>query len=458
MNVTYNPKYYEYFSNEQRYNILFGGAGSGKSFSTAQKIIFCCLKNKERILCIRKFRTTIKNSVYRIIDDLISEYGLNSIADRNKTDMGFNLGESEILTSGLDDPEKIKSIHGITRIWIEEATELMEEDFNQLDLRLRGGTGTKQIILTFNPISEDHWINNKFFVHKSDDAYILHSTYQDNLQLDQAYKKLLEERMSLDENMYRVYVRGEWGRITTGMEFYKNFKYNHHVQAVSFQPNHPLHISWDFNLHPYMPCSIWQIIKMGQIYHVNNIDEIALVNPLNNTESVCREIIERYGNAVNKMFIYGDATGRRRSTDGVEHNYDIIRRMLRKWVDGSSVRVPGRNPDIATRQDFVNMIFVGSFPIEVRISPECKLMITDMENVLEGMNNGLVTKDVKKVRDVVSNIVYEKYGHLSDTLDYLLTSAFQYYYDELHRFVNKSYRGLSSSELPKDGRVVQHVS
>lgn len=450
MDIFYNPKYADYFTNQQRYNVLFGGAGSGKSFSTAQKIIFCCLSQKERVLCIRKFKTTIKNSIYRIIDDLVIQYGLTPLVDRNKTDMGFILGESEILTSGLDDPEKIKSIHGITKIWIEEATELAEEDFDQLDLRLRGGTQNKQIILTFNPISEDHWINEKFFVHKSSDTYILHTTYKDNFALDEPYKKLLEERMSLDENMYRVYVKGEWGRITTGMEFYKNFKYNLHISEVSFQPNHPIHISFDFNLHPYMPCSIWQIIKVGTIYNVNNIDEIALSNPNNNTEAVCREVIERYGNAVNKMFIYGDASGKKRSmeSEGLEHNYDVIRRVLRKWVDATSFRVPSRNPEISVRQDFVNMALVGAFPLKIRFSPNCKLMIADLENVLEGADK---TKSVKKVRDPHAGIVYEKYGHLSDTLDYLLTSAFQYYYDEIHRFVNKSYRGLQTSKLPADG-------
>ena len=44
---------------------------------------------------------------------------------------------SEILFAGLDDVEKLKSIYDITGIWIEEASELLEADFNQLDIRLR---------------------------------------------------------------------------------------------------------------------------------------------------------------------------------------------------------------------------------------------------------------------------------------------------------------------------------
>mgnify|MGYP002508345844 CR=1 FL=1 len=61
---------------------------------------------------------------------------------------------SEILFAGLDDVEKLKSIYDITGIWIEEASELLEGDFNQLDIRLRTVTPYYlQIILSFNPIS-----------------------------------------------------------------------------------------------------------------------------------------------------------------------------------------------------------------------------------------------------------------------------------------------------------------
>ena len=65
--------------------------------------------------------------------------------------------------TGMDDPEKLKSIEGVTGVWMEEATEFTQEDFEQLDLRLRGVTAYhKQITLTLNPISEQHWIKQVF--------------------------------------------------------------------------------------------------------------------------------------------------------------------------------------------------------------------------------------------------------------------------------------------------------
>jgi phage terminase large subunit len=41
------------------------------------------------------------------------------------------------LCAGLDDPEKIKSIVGLTDAWLEEATEFSPDDFTQIDLRVR---------------------------------------------------------------------------------------------------------------------------------------------------------------------------------------------------------------------------------------------------------------------------------------------------------------------------------
>ena len=114
---------------------------------------------------------------------------------------------NEILCAGMDDPEKIKSIAGITSVWCEEATELDELDFNQLELRVRGETSNyKQFIITFNPISEQHWLKRRFFDAPDSDTYLLHTTYKDNAFLDADYIKHLTERVKANPNLHKVYV------------------------------------------------------------------------------------------------------------------------------------------------------------------------------------------------------------------------------------------------------------
>ena len=112
---------------------------------------------------------------------------------------------NELILHGMDDQEKIKSIAGITSVWCEEATELDELDFNQLELRVRGETATyKQFIITFNPISETHWIKARFFDNPDSDTLLLNTTYKDYHFLDADYIKHLTERVRNNENLYKV--------------------------------------------------------------------------------------------------------------------------------------------------------------------------------------------------------------------------------------------------------------
>jgi len=395
------------------------------------------------VLMIRKVKRTLRESVFALVSDVISEFDLTAYAKKNKSDMSFELGNSEIITSGLDDPEKIKSIHNITMIWVEEATELDEIDFDQLDLRMRGIGTKKQIIASFNPISEDHWIKRKFFEEKVDDVFILRTTYKDNFYLDEDYSMVLEQRMSFDDNLKRIYVDGEWGRITTGSEFYCKFSYKDHAKEIKYDISNPvIHVAFDFNVNPYMPASIWQISseyieqngKKIKIYNADCIDEVALKNPRNKTSEVCKEIIDKYGHSIKTIYYYGDASGRVRSTQSNQHNYEIIEKIFRPFLHNSSERVPRANPSIRKRRDFVNALLSNVFPVRLRFAKSCKLTIMDLENVLEAADG---TKHVPMAKDPISRIVFQKYGHFSDACDYFLVQAFKVYYDDLYRYIGK---------------------
>lgn len=88
----------------------------------------------------------------------------------------------------------------------------MEGDFNQLDIRLRGKTREyQQIILTFNPISIQHWLKKRFFDRRDPRARVHESTYRDNRFLDAAAIRTLESFKETDEYYYQVYCLGMWG-------------------------------------------------------------------------------------------------------------------------------------------------------------------------------------------------------------------------------------------------------
>jgi len=431
MEQTIRIKLNEYFKpllkNEDRYLILYGGGGSGKSHFIAQKILIRCLQGKERVLCCRKTAASIKNSVFKLFSDIISFQGLSVIITTNKSDYSFTFANgSQIITSGLDDVEKLKSIQGVTSIWIEEGTEIDESDFAQLDLRLRGETPSyKQITISFNPIDETHWLKARFFDSKPDNCTTHHSTYLNNMFIDDEYKKVLNEQVGWDENMARIYLRGEWGRIKTGGEFYSHFKYDKHVTDIEYIIDVPIHISFDQNVTPYITGELYQVTSKNNLYTVNCFDEFCLSNPFNNTESLCRKIIEKYNEKLRGMYYYGDASGKKRDTRTRENDYDIIKRMFAKYLHNSSERVPYSNPPLSKRRDFINRILEVENPIRFRVDKKCKHLIADLESVKEDSDG---TKLKQLVKDKTTGQSYEKYGHTSDATDYFLCSAFKGYF------------------------------
>ncbi len=206
-----NDVYLPLFSEKSRYLHLYGGAGSGKSVFAAQKLLIRTLTEKgHRFLLLRKVARTIRGSQFALLKSLISYTNMGVYFSIRESDMRITckLNGNEIVTSGLDDREKLKSIFGITSVWIEEATELDINDFTQVDLRMRGKTPNyKQIILTYNPVNALHWLNT---THKQDSCTV-RTTYADNKFIDEEYKKMLEALKFQNAEYYDVYVLGKWG-------------------------------------------------------------------------------------------------------------------------------------------------------------------------------------------------------------------------------------------------------
>jgi len=204
-------KFYRFLENsKKRINLLYGSAGSGKSYSVAQFFIRRFYRERDkRFLVLRKTLPSLRITAYKLILDLLKEYGLPY--HLNKSEMTISVNDNEMLFKSLDDPEKIKSYEG-NYLWIEEATEISYEDFLQLNLRLRRRTDSvNQMYLTFNPISKLHWIYQELIEKPREDVATLHSTYKDNPFLPEDYIRELEDLKNQDETYYQIYALGEWG-------------------------------------------------------------------------------------------------------------------------------------------------------------------------------------------------------------------------------------------------------
>ncbi len=209
-----NAAFLPLFFDEHRYLVLCGGGGSGKSIFAGRKVLErVTTEPGHRWLVCRKVARTLRDSCFAQLRGQLREHYASAGAKVNVSDMRISFANgSEILFAGLDDVEKLKSIYDITGIWIEEASEITEEDFSQLDIRLRTVfPHYLQMILSFNPISITHWLKRRFFDTPDARARTHRSTYKDNRFLTEEAVRTLEAFRDTDEYYYQVYCLGEWG-------------------------------------------------------------------------------------------------------------------------------------------------------------------------------------------------------------------------------------------------------
>jgi len=227
-NKIYVPFVADDYNNSKSTEIFYGGSSSGKSNFVAHRTILDLMRGGHNYLCIRKRSNSITKSVANELTKAITAMGARGL---------FHIVQGlitcingyQILFSGMDDPEKIKSITPakgvITDVWYEEATEAAPDDIKQLRKRLRGFAKylgqevKKRITLTFNPIYRTHWLYVKYFgannwaddqkFHEDKKLRILKTTYKDNRFLTEQDKEELEDEDN--EYWYEVYTLGNWG-------------------------------------------------------------------------------------------------------------------------------------------------------------------------------------------------------------------------------------------------------
>ncbi|MBM0398073.1 PBSX family phage terminase large subunit [Staphylococcus pseudintermedius] len=206
---------YDYFT-----EVHYGGGSSGKSHGVIQKVVLKALKDWEyprRILWLRKVQSTIKDSLFEDVKECLINYGIWDMCLWNKTDNKVELPNGAVfLFKGLDNPEKIKSIKGVSDIVMEEASEFTLNDYTQLTLRLRERKHKlKQIFLMFNPVSKLNWVYKYFFEHgkQMEGVLIRQSSYKDNKFLDDMTRENLEMLATRNPAYYKIYALGEFATL-----------------------------------------------------------------------------------------------------------------------------------------------------------------------------------------------------------------------------------------------------
>lgn len=254
-----------------------------------------------------------------------------------------------------------------------------------------------------------------------DKHVVIYSSYHNEKNLSKNYIEQRKKDLAGNQNLIDALVYGS-PIAKSGGEFFSQFERLKHVGEVDYLPGHNIHISLDFNLVPYITMTLWQIVNKDGIYYVRCFDEICLSSPKNNTEDLCKEFMLKHLNEkISGLFYYGDASGQTHNTASKEHNFEVLERVLKKYLNQNSNRVMNRNLSVVATRDFCNKAFIEGLPIRILISERCKNFITDLEFMKEAPDGG---KLKEHATDPQTKQRYEKYGHTSDTFRYFLVSAF----------------------------------
>jgi hypothetical protein len=444
----FNEIYFEidkiFHNNDIRFCFIYGGSSSSKTYSYVQRTVIFMLEGaNNNSLIFRKFSTDIDNSIFEDFKRIISDWYLTDYFKIQKHYIECKLTGSYTVFKGLDDSEKIKGLSGFKKICMEEFNQFEHADFKQAKKRLRGLVG-QQIIGIFNPVSELSFIKTEIFdketftelptriiekqINSTGDTVTLRTCYLDNIWIvgngkgggfiDKHVIADFERDKLNDPNYYDIYALGKWGKLRTGGEFLKQFKADKHVGKFPYNEDEPLHISFDENVLPYLTCNVFQFYNNN----ILQIDEIMLTDPHNTLKDTCEEFLKRYGTNRQGLFIYGDATSRKRDAklQKGQNFFKLIQSYLS--IQKPIFRVPQANPSVIMSRLFTNEILLGGIDnIMFGVDSKCRNSINDYQYCTED-EDGKVNKST--VRDKVTGQTYQEYGHATDTLRYILTVLF----------------------------------
>lgn len=410
-----------------------------------------------RAVVARKTLKSLKGSTWNTIKKVCKEWGLKEGVHYKINNLDGTLtfwNDSVIIMQEMvdlpSDPnfERFGSSE-FTIAFIDEVSEISERAVEVLFSRLRWRTAetfkTARMMMSTNPCIT--WVRSRFvqddegnpITCREGEAYVPFSVFDNpDVQFVQTYVAALNK--ITDKATRERLLYGNWDFVDSNiMAAYWNFDgQTHLIEKLSekvYDPMKPIISGWDFNVAPYMSELEFQFnYDKKEIYIIEeNLGKPE--NKENNTPALAKKIKDKKisHNHIGGIVITGDPAGAARSTqteDGV-NNYTIIEQNMKNGVLRPRIKLLSKQPPLVTRLEFVNAIFSGYDGWKVMIDLRCRKLTEDL---IYQTKNADGTKCKKKVTNAKTGGKEEKYGHLSDILDYVFV---QFLSDSWRRFQNQ---------------------
>ena len=437
-------------------------------------LVSCCLRFSDfRAVIARKTLKSLKESTWNTVRAVVKNWGLAEDVHYKVNNLAGTLqfwNGSVILMLEMavlpSDPhfERFGSIE-VSAVGVDECSEIsqraIEVLFSRIRWRVHETLGVSKMLMTTNPTT--NWIRGRFVqdddgnkvIPREGEYYVPFSVFDNpDIAFRQTYEAALNKIS--DQATKERLLYGNWDYVEANdMAIYNRFDGSRHLvpnlKEQVYDPSKPLITVWDFNVAPQMSVLTAQIdYDRKRVYILEEI----LGKPEtkeNNTPALSRKLRGKLyrDKHVGGVDVTGDPSGLQRSTTNEEgiNNYTQILDTLGGGVLRPKLKLLKKQPPQVTRCDFVNQVFDGYNGWEIRIDLRCRRLTEDL---IYQLRNDDGTKAKKKVVDSKTGVKFEKYGHLSDCLDYLLC---YYLRDNWYRFKNgeDSDVGILSTAVLHEG-------
>lgn len=403
-----------------------------------------CIRFPEiRAIVARKTLKSLKESTWNTIRTVIKKWGLIEDLHYRVNNVSGTLtfwNDSMILMLEMadlpSDPnfERFGSMEA-TICGCDEVSEISQKAVEVLFSRLRWKTHetfmVSKMLLTTNPTT--NWVRSRFVqddngdkvITREGEFYVPFSVFDNpDIGFRQTYEAALNKIS--DQATKERLLYGNWDFVEANdMAIYSKFDGAKHLIAGLkervYDPTKPLITVWDFNVAPQMSTITAQLDYDNKKVYI--LEEILgkPVDKENNTPALARRMQRKLyvDKHIGGIDVTGDPSGLQRSTaseDGI-NNYTVILDTFGNGILRPKLKLLKKQPPQVTRCEFVNEVFSGYNGWTIEIDLKCRKLTEDLIYQLKNEDG---TKNKQKVTDPKTGVKYEKYGHLSDCLDYLL--------------------------------------
>ena len=188
---------------DKRICVFQGSSRASKTYNILIYWVYRLLQENNKTLSIvRKTLPALKGSVLRDLKEILINFDVYDPNKWHSSDGYYQLGSNMIEWFSVDDETKLR---GRKRdyLFMNEATEISEEEYTQLILRT-----SDRVVIDLNPSLWNSWI---YDLEGKDDVFYTIITYTDNPFLSKIQIKEIEKLQFRDQNLWRVFGLGQKG-------------------------------------------------------------------------------------------------------------------------------------------------------------------------------------------------------------------------------------------------------